>query len=56
MKSELDKINERIVYWSNTKPRNMNREEHRIFLDKLFDEKRRLLAGQPTPNISKLND
>lgn len=53
MNSELKKINRRIVFYSHTRPRNMNREEHRKLLDELFDKKRRLLANEPTPKIDR---
>ena len=54
MNKELKQINERIVFWSNTKPKNMTREEHRVLIDQLFSEKRMLLAGEPTQDITRL--
>jgi len=50
---ELEKIEKRIIFYSDVRPKNMTAVEHRQLLDELFDQKRRLLAGEPTPKIDK---
>jgi hypothetical protein len=52
MKS-IDKINKKIAYYSETKPDNMTRQDYNKFMAELFAEKRELLRGEKTLNISK---